>query len=691
MRSSRNRLAFGLLWLAIGCGPGDAAPRHVSTTPAVRSDDGVLFQPALQRVAADALARDGAALRAAFSSSDPAVRARAAFSMASVRDLGAAPELRALLTDPDPRVRADAAFALAHYSGVGDAGEQMSELLARENDPAVRDAVIDALGRAGYSRSLAILLELDGRDRAPATLALSRAVIRGSPPASAIDTLVARLTDPDPGIRRNAAYFLERIENPGDWIDFRGPVRSALDAMPVDDPAAMSVVTGLGGRFDVFSLPRVLYRARNASDWRVRANAIAALSGMGDGGDRLGALLDGLDDPSPHVRAQAAVTLASSPPDPDVQAWLVTWAEDHMDDVESIGPILMLLAQAGNATPLFEWVEGLALDDDARWAAALPALAEAAGEEVLTALLRATSSPSMRVAGPAATALVERIQASETPTSIPTGIDLLGEGLVRSNPAVIGRMAVALAGARLGPSGGVSRLTQVWEAMSVRGDASRRAAISSALVESGSADALESVGLVPAAPPSDSVAGDGAVETGPEISLPDPSAVFEQRAVPTVDWAALAELGARPRLVFETDEGRIVLELAADQAPLTVQRLTSLAAAGRFDGIPFHRVVANFVIQGGDLSRAPEPGLPAGPMRTEITRIPFERGVVGMANTGSLDTESSQFFITHDRKPHLDGGYTSFGWVVEGMDVVDRIQTRHRIRRAWVRAGGGEG
>ena len=77
-----------------------------------------------------------------------------------------------------------------------------------------------------------------------------------------------------------------------------------------------------------------------------------------------------------------------------------------------------------------------------------------------------------------------------------------------------------------------------------------------------------------------------------------------------VEWDRLVELGPRPRWVLDTERGRVVVELAADQAPLTVQRLTDLARAGRFDGVPFHRVVPNFVAQGGDLSRGPDEGPP---------------------------------------------------------------------------------
>ena len=75
-------------------------------------------------------------------------------------------------------------------------------------------------------------------------------------------------------------------------------------------------------------------------------------------------------------------------------------------------------------------------------------------------------------------------------------------------------------------------------------------------------------------------------------------------------------------------------------------------------------------------------------IRSEITGIPYRRGVVGMASAGR-DTEGSQFFVTHSAQPHLDGDYTAFGWVVEGMDVVDRIYESDRIVRARVEADPG--
>ena len=106
----------------------------------------------------------------------------------------------------------------------------------------------------------------------------------------------------------------------------------------------------------------------------------------------------------------------------------------------------------------------------------------------------------------------------------------------------------------------------------------------------------------------------------------------------TIDWAQLAAVGPRPRLVLDTDRGRVVLELDTESAPQTVQRIVTTAASGRYDGVPFHRVVSNFVVQGGDYVREDGYGGPETPVRSELTRLRFGTGVVGMASSGK-DTE----------------------------------------------------
>jgi peptidylprolyl isomerase len=136
--------------------------------------------------------------------------------------------------------------------------------------------------------------------------------------------------------------------------------------------------------------------------------------------------------------------------------------------------------------------------------------------------------------------------------------------------------------------------------------------------------------------------------------------------------------------VLNTTQGRVVIELDTEQAPQTVQTISRFAQNDRYDGVPFHRVVPNFVVQGGDFAREDGFGGPDFFLRTEITRISHRRGTLGMASAGR-DTEGSQFFVSHSMQPHLNGDYTSFGNVVQGMEVIDQIRVDDRITEATVR------
>ena len=147
----------------------------------------------------------------------------------------------------------------------------------------------------------------------------------------------------------------------------------------------------------------------------------------------------------------------------------------------------------------------------------------------------------------------------------------------------------------------------------------------------------------------------------------------------TADYErALARIGKRFNAVVTTTKGAFTIELLPEDAPLTVDNFIQLAKRGYFNGITVHRVVPNFVIQDGD-PRGDGNGGPGYQIRCEINEAPYERGAVGMALSGK-DTGGSQWFVTHSPQPHLDGGYTVFGNVVAGMDVVDGIVRGDVIR-----------
>jgi peptidyl-prolyl cis-trans isomerase B (cyclophilin B) len=130
---------------------------------------------------------------------------------------------------------------------------------------------------------------------------------------------------------------------------------------------------------------------------------------------------------------------------------------------------------------------------------------------------------------------------------------------------------------------------------------------------------------------------------------------------------------------FDTDRGPIRVELAADKAPLTVANFVNLAQRGFYDGLKFHRVINDFMVQGG-CPLGTGTGGPGYRFEDETSNgLRHERGVLSMANAGP-GTNGSQFFITHVPCGWLDGKHTVFGKVIEGQDVVDTIKQGDTIK-----------
>ncbi len=138
------------------------------------------------------------------------------------------------------------------------------------------------------------------------------------------------------------------------------------------------------------------------------------------------------------------------------------------------------------------------------------------------------------------------------------------------------------------------------------------------------------------------------------------------------DWDRVATLTTNPYVVIETAKGDILLKLDIEKAPVTIAGMDSLITTGSYRNTPFHRVIANFVIQGGDVGTKDGFGGGGYVVPTEASSTMYNRGVIGIASAG-VDTEGSQFFIMHQWKPHLNGRYSVIGEVVDGMAVVDRI------------------
>ncbi len=162
-------------------------------------------------------------------------------------------------------------------------------------------------------------------------------------------------------------------------------------------------------------------------------------------------------------------------------------------------------------------------------------------------------------------------------------------------------------------------------------------------------------------------------------------------------------------LIIELEDGRVVIEMLEDVAPAHVERVKKLARAGEYDGVAFHRVIDGFMAQTGDVEhgdmtdgydprRAGTGGSDLPDLPAEFSDVPFERGAVGMARTQDPDSANSQFFITFGAAPHLNGQYTVWGRVIEGMEHVDAlkrgagrsgsVENPDRMQRVYVAADG---
>jgi cyclophilin family peptidyl-prolyl cis-trans isomerase len=144
-----------------------------------------------------------------------------------------------------------------------------------------------------------------------------------------------------------------------------------------------------------------------------------------------------------------------------------------------------------------------------------------------------------------------------------------------------------------------------------------------------------------------------------------------------LDQDIIVSIPAAQKAIIKTTKGSITLRLFVEEAPGSVSNFVALAKKKYFNSIYFHRVVPNFVVQAG-CNRGDGWGSEDYSIRSEYSQRRYKRGSVGMASAGK-DTEGTQWFITHSPTPHLDGRYTIFAEVIDGMEVVDKIEVSDRI------------
>jgi cyclophilin family peptidyl-prolyl cis-trans isomerase/HEAT repeat protein len=658
----------------------------------------------------------------------PVVRKRAALAAGRIGDEGAVRSLTYVLErDTDTSVRAMAAFALGEIEAESGANPLIAVLKNTNAPVEIRARAIEALGKI----AAALPREQEARQRELGSAILDAlkyelirpvrglpdtsvsllgltAALRSRPP-DAGPTIAKFLDNPNSRVRADAANALARLRLK-DGLEQLRKLASNID--PIVRANALRV---LGIAEDKPSYETLLAHAVDDRDSRVRVNAIRALAALKDPRAAGPLLKRGQSISQLNEVLEIATTLGRLLAQKDDQA-AVAWLRKLNESLNHTAPEVDLafvriapatyLADFGSGdqarrkvqeTILLNWRAAAGIANGLGEIAALPASVTnksqlaATAENLLRAMLDYRNSGlnintlvavhseyaipdvlrALAAFKPQDLASVARAQFNESDVIIrSTAADLLGDlplsdentrALVAAWPQAandtLNDAALSILDA-LGKQKSAAANVQIKEALK-SGDALVRRRAVTILKTNGAGDFSSQIGTV------------------------------HTRNTVADYTRALARIGKNVRAVVTTSKGSFTIELLPEAAPLTVDNFVQLAQRDYFRNVTIHRVVPNFVIQDGD-PRGDGNGGPGYTIRCEINEVPYDRAAVGMALSGK-DTGGSQWFVTHSPQPHLDGGYTVFGRVVAGMDVVDKIVRGDVIQSVVIRQGAGRG
>lgn len=595
---------------------------------------------------------------------DASLREELAAALGRIPDPRGRSVLEGLLLDEDVAVRRAAAFGLGELEDPGAQTALMRALADPDRETGV--LAVEALGKLGVPGIdvAAQLLPLSEEER---WARLLPHLFRFKEETT-VRLAERGLENPDPALRARAAYALSREPRPEALPILRRLLADPAPRLRAWAARALGLV-GEGG--DVAALRPLLDDADPAPITHALRSARALVAaGKAEApaawGPRLIALIS---DPRPGVKATAleasAPWLAVSPELADAVASRATEGEAWE------GGIALVALGAGRHPRAAEIVAAAAASDDEAFRTRA---AEAAGQLGLPAgsgtLARLAGDPSARVRAAALTAWL---------AADPEAGEVAKKGLTDPDLTV---RATALGWLAEHPVAPLSELEKGFAGAFADGAEEAGLAALQALAARAKAEPLErgsaiaAIERLAAAGPYVIRREAGIALGGLDRPVPPLQPIRATREVRT--YREIVQRTRNPRQVeIRTQRGPIRVRLDCPRAPMTCINFLNLAGQGFYDGLVFHRVVPDFVVQGGD-PRGDGTGGPSYSIRDEINQLRYDRGVVGMALAGP-DTGGSQFFLTLSPQPHLDGGYTAFGEVVSGGEVLDQIRLGDRI------------
>ncbi|MFD2248287.1 peptidylprolyl isomerase [Pontibacter ruber] len=578
----------------------------------------------------------------------PQYRQEAALAFASVQDTLAIPQLLGMLSDTTEAVRLAAAYALGQI-GHKKAQASMVRLIQQEQRPAVQAELLEALGKVSEKAGVTYLASYNAPNpaaQAGQAWGLYRAGQRQQHTTQGVVKAVSFLSAETPyEARLAAAHFLActpkldltayRKELVTSATSDKAPevrmaVAQALGKVKADDKA--TILSGI---------------AQSDPDYRVRLSAIRSMAGL-EFDEIKEAILAGLKDKNINTAVATAEFLQANYADTDAKVlqqalpqvqdgrvragliWVILRKSEQKDKLSS--QYKQQYQQTQNPYDKAHLLKALSADfnnynfiAEQTFAAPQPVIATY-GMEALAAMRQQPDFPK---------ALEQDFAA------------IFRKGIASGDVAVVGLAAGVIRDPKL-------NFKEVYKDYTFLKQAQKQLVL-----------------------PRDMETNIELQKTIDYLSGNKETVTPQNPFTHPINWALVQTIPTDQRVLIRTEKGDIQLQLFVEDAPGSVANFVELTKQKFFDGLYFHRVVPNFVAQGGD-KRGDGWGSSEYSIRSEFAPLHYREGFVGMASAGK-DTESNQWFITHSPTPHLDGRYSIFAKVVEGMNVVHQLKVGDKI------------
>ncbi|GAB3198021.1 cyclophilin family peptidyl-prolyl cis-trans isomerase/HEAT repeat protein [Pontibacter aydingkolensis] len=580
----------------------------------------------------------------------PAYRTEAALAFASVQDTLAIPDLLGMLSDTTTSVRKAAAYALGQI-GHKKAEDSIIKHMPHEGKPGVQAELLEALGKLATPVGADYLANYNATNQlalAGQAWGIYRAGLRQQHTPKSIELAIKLLSSVRPyEARLAAAHFLARTPRL-DLTPYRQPLLNAAtsDAAP---EVRMAVTQALGKVKASDKAQFLSTIAQSDPDYRVRLSAIRAMAGL-EFAQVKPAILATLQDKNINAAVATAEFIQTNPAGVEVDTLLKLLPAIQDARVRS-GVIWVILRNSQPQSKSFlsnrykqQYQNVRNPYDKAYLLKALSGYIE--NYQFIAEQMFGAEQPIIATTG--MDAIITMRQQGDFPRRLDADFaEIFKRAVSSGDVALVGMAAAAIRDPKFNLRSQYKEynfLTQAQQKLQLPRDMETNIELQRTL---------------------DYLSGKRESIT-PENPFTHP-----------INWTLVKSIPEGQQVLLRTEKGTIVMQLFVEDAPGSVANFVELIDKRFFDNLYFHRVVPNFVAQGGD-KRGDGWGSSDYSIRSEFAPLHYREGFVGMASAGK-DTESNQWFITHSPAPHLDGKYTIFAKVIDGMEVVHQLEVGDKI------------